>query len=65
MTLKEWKKENRFTFDLMAEETGIHKAKLLRIVNEHTPCVRLVDAHRIVKMTNGQVDYCDLLTGDC
>ena len=64
MEFKKWKEDNRWTCKHLAEKTGIHEARMHRILNGRS-CVKLADAHKIVIMTKGEVDYADLLTGDC
>jgi len=64
MKLRKWMTENSHSTYTLASLVGIHRGKLQRIAADNV-CVRLDDAHKIVKFTRGEVDYCDLMTGDC
>ena len=65
MKLSKWKKDNRYTNKQLEILSGIHEAKFKRIVKDEG-CVKLSDAYKIIKMTKGDVNFCDLLLeGDC
>jgi len=64
MTLEEYKEKTGYSYGRISRETEVHKSIIYRICTIDNRCIRLSDAHKIVKGTKGEVDYCDLL-GDC
>ena len=68
MKLKNYRKINNLSYRALADQLGFSENKTFRICNdEERGCVRLVDAHKIIKVTKGQVTWSDLLPieGDC
>jgi hypothetical protein len=66
MTLLEFKKSNNLRFRDIAEATGIPKTTIFKIATDAGYCCKLVHAHALVRFSNGDIGYSDLLTGsDC
>lgn len=65
MTLEEWKEKEGYSYEKLARLLDMNNSRLYRICKSD-PCIRLIDAHKIVLFTEGEVDYCDLVVeGDC
>ena len=64
MKLNNYRELNKLSYKKLAERLGFTENKVYRICNDPELCVKLIDAHRIVQVTKGEVEYCDLL-GDC
>jgi len=64
MKIETWRKEKGISYENLARMLDFTTSKTYRICKEKDDCTRLIDAHKIVKLTQGEVDYCDLL-GDC
>lgn len=65
MRLEEYRSQEKLSYENLGRFLGMTTNKTYRLCKNDT-CVKLQDAHRIVKKTKGQVDYPDMLTeGDC
>jgi hypothetical protein len=65
MELNIWRVANGYSYENLARALGLTTSKTYRICKSD-PCIRLADAHKIVVLTAGEVDFCDLLIqGDC
>ena len=66
MRLEEYRVKKELSYEDLARFLCLNTTKTFRICKEKDICIRLVDAHKIVQVTQGEVDYPDLvLEGDC
>lgn len=65
MKLEEYRKKKKFNYYELAEFLGLKKSTTFNICKEKVSCVSLPKAHTIVSRTFSEVDYPDLLWGDC
>lgn len=64
MTLQQYREEQSLSYKKLSELLSFTENKTYRICNDSELCIKLIDAHNIVKMTEGMVGYDDLL-GEC
>ncbi len=64
MTIEEWRLKYGYSYELLARKLGMTTSKLYRVC-KNDPCVRLSDASRIVKFTEGKVGYEDFMLEGC
>lgn len=65
MKIEEWRKEKGFSYEGLARALDMTTSRIYRICKEKDGCIRLADAHKIVRLTESKVDFADLLVGDC
>jgi DNA-binding XRE family transcriptional regulator len=65
MKLEEYRRKRRLNYQELAVLLGLRRSTTYNICKEKVSCISLPNAHRIVKETNGAVDYDELLWGDC
>ena len=65
MELEDYRKTKDLKYEELATRLGIKKSTVYNICNKRVKCVSLPNAHAIVSKTFGEVDYADLLWGDC
>ncbi len=69
MRLEEYKQSQGFTYEKLVSLIGVPRSTLHRICDRNYEgyCVKLVDAHKIMRATHGAVALEDLLPleGDC
>lgn len=65
MKIDAWRKEKGFSYEGLARALDMTTSKVYRICKEKDNCIRLADAHRIVRLTKAEVNFADLLVGDC
>lgn len=65
MRLKEYREKVELSYGQVAKQTGIPKTIIFRACTEEGYCLKLRHAQTIVKWSQGQVSYEDLMAGDC
>jgi hypothetical protein len=70
MTLAEYREKNNFSYGRISRETGVHKSIIYRLCTIEGQCLSLKHANAIVKWSNGDIQYEDLISetstvGDC
>jgi len=66
MKLDQWRQEKGLSYEDLARQLEFTNSMVYRFCTKSSDCIKLKDATRIVKLTMGQVDFCDLvLEGDC
>lgn len=64
MELEQWRIEKGLSYENLARDLELTTSKAYRLCQKD-PCIKLVDAHKIVTKTEGRVDYCDMLLEGC
>lgn len=64
MSLNEWRLEQGLSHENLARLLNFTTSKVYRIcTSKDSGCIKLRDAHEIVRITNGVVGYEDMLEG--
>jgi hypothetical protein len=61
MTLAEYKEKIGYSYGKISRETGVHKSIIYRLCTVEGQCLSLKHANYIVKWSNGNIQYEDLL----
>lgn len=64
MTLQQYREEQSLSYRKLSLMLDFTENKTYRLCNDPELCIKLIDAHNIVKVTEGMVGYDDLL-GEC
>ena len=66
MDLNDYREKKNLSYSQLGALFGWSKAKAYKHCGDRRPCMKLIDANKVMKVTDGEVDYCDLLPeGDC
>jgi plasmid maintenance system antidote protein VapI len=64
MELESWRRDKNISYENLARSLDMTTSKVYRICKKD-PCIRLSDAFKIVKLTGGEVDFCDMYVEGC
>ena len=65
MRLSEYRGREKLSYGDIVKQTGIPKTIIWRACNEDGYCLKLRHAQTIVKWSQNEVSFEDLLNGDC
>jgi len=66
MDLNDYRIKKNLSYAKLGELLGWSKAKAYTHCSpEGRPCMKLIDAQNVVKITEGLVEFHDLINGDC